>query len=290
MLDRTPLHEEQAKKFTSLISRRIGLSMKSPLSPLPGPEDYNISNIDQISADIAIIKLYGAALIAKTNEEIKHIISGIVWLCNKTSDWMKFYLSIASLDLKDNIAITHTKLIKLDNYNFFYNVFLEHEIVTPILKIVENYNILKESSIPTENQSVAMKDLLESYRQLNMLSPELDVNTLLRRAKEAIILKHKFETLINLISSGERELKKSDASNYDKKPIIDIYRSSPPSSAKIDVSSIKEITEHDYDNFLINTSDITLAGRKNKGVRKDTVSLKRDVLNALKRSKHTKNY
>lgn len=290
MLDRTPLHEEQAKRFTSLISRRIGLSIESPLSPLPGPEDYNVSNIDQISADIAIIKLYGAALISGTNEEIKQIISGMVWLCNKTTDWMKFYLSIANLDLKDNVATTHEKLIKLDNYNFFYNVFLEHELVTPILKIIESYNILKQSSIPTEQQSVEMKGLLESYRQLNILSPQLDVKALLLRAKEAIILKYKFETLINAISSREPELKKSDQSNYDKKPIMEIYRSHASSSPEIDVASIKEITEHNYDNFLINTSDITLSGSKNKGIRKDTTALKRDVLKALKRSKYTKNY
>ena len=112
---------------------------------------------------------------------MKHIISGIVWLCHKTSDWMKSYLSIANLDLKDNVEITQTKLIKLDNYNFFYNVFLEHEFVIPVSKFIENYNILKQSQAVTDLHSLEMENLLSCYRKLNILSPEISINHLLQK-------------------------------------------------------------------------------------------------------------
>lgn len=291
MLGQTPAHEEQAKRFTSLISRRIGLSKQSTLAQLPEPEDYNISNIENIASDIAVIKLYEAALIAKASDEMKHIISGIVWLCHKTSDWMKSYLSIANLDLKDNVEITQTKLIKLDNYNFFYNVFLEHEFVIPVSKFIENYNILKQSQAVTDLHSLEMENLLSCYRKLNILSPEISINHLLQKTKEGIVLKHRFEKLISTISSMQHKLKEPKQSTYDKEQIVEIYRNSASNSEKIDISSIKDISPHDYDNFLIKTSDITLSGKKNKPAKSNnTTSLKRDVLKALKRSNHATKY
>jgi|GEM_PF-3769891 len=280
--------------FTSHIAWRVGTLAHDINASLPSLDSI-IPGMKAGSADVAALNLYAAILVQQPGEVFKPLVEGLMWIMLRCSKGQRNALLSGNLNVDDELAITQEKLVLMQDGKFFYNKFLPYELHGAMLTLMEQFNQLQQTNHLDVNIYATVDEISRNYDDLSLFYPAQEAaDALIAKAKQGLALRLHLADYLNKVNAL---IKQAQEEKFGNKPfdarrevLTGLYRASSQVESNIKVADVDLNENLAEDNFLINTSDITLSSGGKKKQEQKQPSIRGKVLSSLKKSASATQY
>lgn len=288
------LYENEVMVFTTMVAQRAMTMANNPGMMLPVLD--KVADMRCEVADICANRLYAAVMCHQSSAGLYALVEGLLWVVPRCSDERRNSLFSAGINVNDDLQSVQRKLITTQEGRYFYDQFVMQEIHNPMVDLMHQFHQIRSNNHLGDNIHATVADIIKKYNELGILPPEKNgsITGLVEKSRRGLSLKIHFFNCIQMVNNLIEESRRKQNPSLTQS-VSDLYKKDPIVHAGFQLDNldgVKVKSQHQENDFLINSSDITISKKKPVKTTAPEVKprVRSNVLQSLKKSAYATYY